>query len=130
MGIGSLAAWVVLVSAPAGTADIRKCVDAQGRVSYQSTACAAGVDEAWVRRIDSVAVPAAPAATPPARPSARDAPPARRAARVVAPRVDAGAARCDAARRRADERRDRDWNRLDFRQRSALDAEVARACRR
>lgn len=107
---------------------LRKCVAADGAVSYQALPCAEGSQQHWVQPVkpDPVsaprtAPPAEPAAAPRARAGAADSP---------RPRRDPRKERCEAARREADEQRDRLWNRLGFDQRSALDAKVARACAR
>ena len=105
--------------------ELHKCVDAAGAVSYQSAPCAADARTLWVRTVASETSPARPASTPPAAPSGPAAPRMRRAA---SPHRDTAASRCAAARRSADTTRDRLWNRLTFRQRSELDAKVARAC--
>lgn len=118
---------VFLASCAARADELHKCVAADGAVSYQSAPCAATARTLWVRRI-------APETTP-ARPTAQvaggdDSPGARRGTTRTrsAPRRDAKAERCAAARRSADLTRDRLWNRLSFKQRSDLDAQVARAC--
>ena len=124
---------LVAVFAVAGTAaagpQLRKCVAPGGAVSYQDQPCAPGTDEVWVQPVKShpppVPVRAAPA--PSSRPAAVRAPARGRAA---ATRPDPRKTRCDQARREADELRDRLWNKLSFRQRSELDARVARACAR
>ncbi len=108
--------------------ELHKCVDAVGTVSYQSAPCAAAARTLWVRTVAPDPVPARPTARVAMR---QDETPARRSATTparAAPRRDAQAARCESARRSADARRDKDWNRLTFRQRSELDAQVARAC--
>jgi hypothetical protein len=119
---------VVLAACGARADELHKCAAADGAVSYQSAPCAATARTLWVRRV-------APEATP-VRPTAKvaggdDSPGARRVTARVrsAPRRDARAERCAAARRSADVTRDKLWNRLTFKQRSDLDAQVARACR-
>jgi hypothetical protein len=119
---------LVLAVLPPPANVLRKCVAADGAVSYQALPCAAGSEQRWVQPVKPDPAPAPRAAAPPER--------------AAAPRVRAGAAepprprrdprreRCEAARRKADEQRDRLWNRLSFDQRSALDAQVARACAR
>jgi hypothetical protein len=112
---------------PAAADRLYKCVDGDGRLAYQSSACASGSRELWVREV-------LPEASPP-RPAAQVAksqppPPTRRVARTARGARDPAASRCANARRTAEQRRDRDWNRLSFRQRSELDATVARACAR
>ncbi len=109
-------------------ASLNKCIGADGVASYQSLPCAAGQRTAWSRRSEP------PVAAPPARPAAAAAagPPRPRAAgavtRVVRPAGKPTPTRCAAARRAADLTRARLWNRLSFRQRSDLDANVALAC--
>jgi hypothetical protein len=114
-------------------AKLHKCLAADGQPSYQSEACAPGARTLWVRD-------ALPEASPP-RPTAQVATQARsepatpapvrtRAVRTRQPSRDPKAARCAKARRAAELKRNREWNRLDFRQRSELDASVARACAR
>lgn len=109
-------------------AELHKCLGADGQLSYQSEACPAGARTLWVRD-------ALPEASPP-RPAARvaaattPAPPRTKTVRTRQPSRDAQATRCAKARRAAELKRDREWNRLDFRQRSELDASVARACAR
>jgi hypothetical protein len=110
-------------------ASLYKCVAPGGAPAFQSQPCPAGHATAWVRELP--ASPPLPPSPPSAAAPARAAAPVRsnqRAAR--APRRDPVAVRCEAARRRAAEQRDRLWNRLSFRQRSQLDADVARACAR
>lgn len=126
--------WILLLLLPGwpGAAvadDLHKCLAADGAVSYQSAPCAAGARTLWTRTVATEAAPARPTARVPDR--GRDAAPARRPVKAAArasPRPDARAARCASARRSADATRDRLWNRLSFRQRSELDAKVARAC--
>lgn len=119
---------LVLAVLPPPANVLRKCVAADGAVSYQALPCAEGSEQRWVQPVKPDPTPVPRAAAPPER--------------AAAPRVRAGAAepsrprrdprreRCEAARRSADEQRDRLWNRLSFDQRSALDAQVARACAR
>lgn len=122
----------LLLSAASPGADLYKCVAASGAVSYQSLPCAEGSHQAWVQPVK---------AEPPARqraPKARAEPRQRRGpaptARKARPRPPSDAQkrrlRCEKARREADDLRDRLWNKLDFQQRSDLDAKVARACAR
>jgi hypothetical protein len=109
--------------------ELHKCVDAEGAVSYQSAPCAADARTLWVRTVAPETTPARPAAVAKAGPVA-SAPGARAGGpqRLLPKRSDADRTRCAAARRSADATRDRLWNRLTFRQRSELDAKVARAC--
>lgn len=109
-------------------AGLHKCLAADGQLSYQSDACPDGARTLWVRDVLPEATPPRPAA----RVSAATPPPAPRtkALRARPPSRDAQAMRCAKARRAAELKRDREWNRLDFRQRSELDASVARACAR
>lgn len=122
---------IVSVLAVAGTAgpgpQLRKCIAPGGAVSYQDQPCAAGAEEAWAQPVKSLPPPA-PAAAPGPAPR----PPAARAAVAARPtvRADPRRARCDQARREANEQRDRLWNKLSFAERSELDARVARACAR
>lgn len=116
-------------------AELHKCVAADGQLSYQSEACPPSARTLWVRDALPEASPPRPAARVATRPTAAPAPttpaPARtKAARARPPSRDPQATRCAKARRAADLRRDREWSRLDFRQRSELDASVARACAR
>lgn len=133
----------VLPVAGVRATQVHKCVAASGAVSYQSDACGEGQRTLWVRGLDALAplTPAsalprdgAAAATGPASrrtAPARPSPPTRTAtARRANPAHVNAAKRCEAARRAADETRHRQWSRLSFRERSALDARVARACRR
>jgi hypothetical protein len=129
--------WMFLLltcglAAPASSGALYKCVSRSGEASYQSQPCAAGLRTAWVRELVALAAPAAIAQPPPlaARPSARPDAPAARGARAAGTRPRAADTRCAAARRSAALQRDRFWNRLTFRQRSELDARVARACAR
>lgn len=122
---------IVSALAVAGTAgpgpQLRKCVAPGGAVSYQDQPCAPGASEAWAQPVKPLP-PSAPVAAPgPApRPAVvRSAAPAR-----VQARADPRRARCEQARREADELRDRLWNKLSFAERSELDARVARACAR
>ena len=105
---------------------VRRCVGGDGTISWQSAACDPGAREAAVRPIAIVGVAPAPVADGRAARSA----PVRRGTAMHRPAVDPARARCAAARRAADARRERDWNRLGFRERSQLDADVARACAR
>ncbi|MBW8311516.1 MAG: hypothetical protein K0M64_05715 [Rhizobium sp.] len=119
---------LVLAVLPPPANLLRKCVAADGAVSYQALPCAEGSEQRWAQPVkpDPVSAPraAAPAErTAASRTRAGVADPAR-------PRRDPRRERCEAARRDADEQRDRLWNRLTFDQRSALDAKVARACAR
>jgi hypothetical protein len=121
----SLLTWL---PKPSPAAELHKCLAADGQLSYQSQPCSAGARTLWVRD-------ALPEATPPrpaARVASRPTPPAPRAkaVRTRATARDPQATRCAQAQRAAELRRDREWNRLDFRQRSELDASVARACAR
>ena len=124
----------LLVAAASPGAELRKCVAPSGAVSYQSLPCAEGSQQAWVQPVKAEAEPPPRAATPPAkaRKQARREPVP--AAGKVRPRAGGAAQarrlRCDKARQEADELRDRLWNKLDFQQRSELDAKVARACAR
>lgn len=122
----------LLLSAASPGADLYKCVAPSGAVSYQSLPCAEGSRQAWVQPVK---------AEPSARPRAPKARSELRARRSPAPRVRKARPRppseahkrrqrCEKARREADELRDRLWNKLDFQQRSDLDAKVARACAR
>ena len=122
----------LLLSAASPGADLYKCVAPSGAVSYQSLPCADGSRQAWVQPVK---------AEPSARPRAAKARSEPRARRSPAPRlrkarprspseVQKRRLRCEKARREADALRDRLWNKLDFQQRSELDAKVARACAR
>ncbi|GAB2663229.1 hypothetical protein [Arenimonas aestuarii] len=122
----------LLLSSASPGAELRKCVAASGAVSYQTLPCAEGSRQAWVQPVKVEAAPrphAAPAqGAAPVRgrlPSAAGKARARGSELAQARRQ-----RCDKARAAADELRDRLWNKLDFQQRSALDAKVARACAR
>ena len=107
-------------------ASLNKCIGADGVASYQSLPCAAGQRTAWSRRSEP------PVAAPPVTTAPAAAPVQPRAAgavtRVVRPAGKPTPTRCAAARRAADLTRARLWNRLSFRQRSDLDANVALAC--
>ncbi|HJR73717.1 MAG TPA: hypothetical protein VJ806_08770 [Luteimonas sp.] len=115
----------------ADAADVRKCVGKAGN-SYVSGTCPPGTREAWARQV--VAEPT-PAAAP--RPSRErgDTGPARRKSSAGhgrprrSPAQPAPERACEAAKRRRDEVRDRDWYTLTYDQLSALDRRVARACR-
>ena len=128
---------VVMLSAfPAAASELRKCVAADGAVSYLDRDCPEGSRQAWSRDVKALVAPAPEKTLGPAnKPAAARprTPPVRSvgAAPSRAPTArDRAKARCEAARRDADEQRDRLWNRLSFEQRSALDAKVARACAR
>lgn len=110
-------------------AELHKCVDAEGVPSYQSQACPPGARTLWVRDALPEPEPARPAARV-AADAAPSPPPRKATTRVPRSAHDPAAGRCAAARRAADRKRDREWNRLDFRQRSELDASVTQACRR
>ena len=123
--------WIlVLLVSVAATPSLHKCIGADGVASYQSLPCTAGQRTAWTRQPEPLAAAPAPAPTPRVAPprgtrtvAAARAPAARKSA-------DPSATRCANARRAADLTRDRLWNRLNFRQRSDLDAKVALACGR
>lgn len=122
----------LLLAAAAPTAELRKCVAPGGAVSYQGKPCAEGSREAWVQPVK--ADPAPPLEARAARRDALDAPRrAPRAARAAPKRETARELRrkrCEKARAEADAKRDKLWNKLDFKARSELDASVARACAR
>ena len=124
-----LVSVLAVAGASVPSTELRKCVGANGAVSYQDQPCAPGASEAWTQPVKALAPPPVAAAA-----TARVAPaPARgRVAAVRAPakREDPRRARCDKARREADGIRDRLWNKLGFQERSDLDAKVARACAR
>ena len=118
-----------LLSSAVAADELHKCVDVAGAVSYQSAPCAADARTLWVRTVAPETTPARPAAV--AKAGAAESAPGARAGRPqrLAPLPsDPDRTRCAAARRSADATRDRLWNRLTFRQRSELDAKVARAC--
>lgn len=135
MPVVSVVLLPLLLAAAPPAAELRKCVGATGAVSYQTIPCAEDARQAWVQPIKrgSAPPPPGPEASDPrqARPAPRVA---AKAARPGAPRrasaADIRRQRCEKARREADELRDRLWNKLDFQQRSDLDAKVARACSR
>jgi hypothetical protein len=122
----------LLLSAASPGADLYKCVAASGAVSYQSLPCAEGSRQAWVQPVKAEAPARQRAAKARAEPRQRRAPaPAARKARSRPPSdAQKRRLRCEKARREADDLRDRLWNKLDFQQRSELDAKVARACAR
>ena len=124
---GVLLAWLLL-SGHAQAEDLHKCVGPGGAVSYQSAPCAEDARTLWVRPVTPDPVPARPTAR--VASSSGDAAPRRASAtgKHSRSRPDARAERCAAARRAADITRDRLWNRLSFKQRSELDADVERAC--
>jgi hypothetical protein len=137
LGLGATAAAPRPASAPA----IHRCVGVGGDISYQSAPCAAGARQDWVRPLPPPAptplsersvssrrnAPASVAATP----AVRRGTPARSGTRARAPSSRARApSPCERARRAADAIREQQWNRLGFRERSELDAGVARACAR
>lgn len=125
-------AVLAVAGASAPSTELRKCVAANGAVSYQDRPCAPGAEQAWIQPVKTMAP--APVATAPAPPPARTARPRAggraTASRAPAKREDPRRARCEQARREAKLTRDRLWNKLSFRQLSELDAEVARACAR
>lgn len=122
----SMLMWLLGLSGSVCATELHKCVDADGSASYQSAPCPPAQRTAWVRVVAPDAVPAPPAATAGLQ-EPRHAPRLRPVAvRSRKPAVS----RCESARRAADQTRDRLWNRLSFKQRSELDARVARACAR
>lgn len=125
--------FIVSVLAVAGTAgpgpQLRKCVAPGGAVSYQDQPCAADAAEAWAQPVKSLPPPPAPVVADAASPRPAGSR-ATAGARPPPARPDPRRARCDQARREADEQRDRLWNKLSFAERSELDARVARACAR
>lgn len=54
--------FLMLVCGATSAAELHKCVDGDGRVSYQSSACASGSRTLWVRNALPEAVPPRPAA--------------------------------------------------------------------
>jgi len=124
--IATATATATAEAPPADAEVVRRCVGADGAVSWQSAACDDGAREVAVRVV--VAATATPAMA--SEPRAMRTAPVRRGVAIRRPATDAARARCAAARREADARRERDWNRLGFRERSQLDAGVARACAR
>ncbi|HEY9142740.1 MAG TPA: hypothetical protein VIM90_01745 [Arenimonas sp.] len=123
----------VLLSAAGPTAELRKCVAASGAVSYQSLPCAEGSRQAWVQPVKAEAEPRPLPRSAQAAPQSRERRKPAPAVGKSQPRGGAAQARrqrCEKAREQADELRDRLWNKLDFQQRSELDAKVARACAR
>jgi len=135
MPVVSSVLFPLLLAAAPPAAELRKCVGATGAVSYQTIPCAEGAREAWVQPIKRGSAPPPPAPEASAQRQGRPATGvAAKSARRGAPRrastADVRRQRCEKARREADELRDRLWNKLDFQQRSDLDAKVARACSR
>lgn len=129
--------WVLLLAvvqlAVSATAPaLYKCVSRSGEASYQSQACADSQRTAWVRELAPLSAPvAAPATTHGAEVRADAAMgAARQPLRATGGKPRLAKTRCAAARQSAAHQRDRLWNRLNFRQRSELDAKVARACAR
>ena len=124
----------LLLSAAGPTTELRKCVAASGAVSYQSLPCAEGSRQAWVQPVKAEAEPRPRPAPAQAAVQARERRKPAPTAGKVRPRAGGAAQarrqRCEKAREQADELRDRLWNKLDFQQRSELDAKVARACAR
>lgn len=123
----------LLLSAAGPTAELRKCVTASGAVSYQSLPCAEGSRQAWVQPVKAEAEPRPlprPAQAAPQSRERRKPAPAVGKSRPRGGAAQARRQRCEKAREQADELRDRLWNKLDFQQRSELDAKVARACAR
>lgn len=125
---------IVSVLAVAGTAgsgpQLRKCVAPGGAVSYQDQPCAPDASEAWSQPVKALPSPVPAPAAAQAASSRPASPRASPAARLPAARPDPRRARCEQARREANEQRDRLWNKLSFAERSELDARVARACAR
>ena len=104
---------------------LRKCVGGDGAIAYQSATCASGSRELWWREEKFTA-------TPPFNREVIDTLNQTRAHEINATGgfvKSAARQRCDAARREAAHRRDREWNRLKFDDLSALDAWVAERCR-
>lgn len=135
MPIAPAVIFPLLLSLQPPVTELRKCIGAKGAVSYQSLPCAPGSRQAWAQPIKPGSAPPPPTAQASHGPGRRQAVPAKgKPARQAGPRRPSPAQvrrqRCDKARREADEQRDRLWNKLDFQQRSELDARVARACSR
>jgi len=120
---------LLLAAVAPATMELRKCVAPGGATSYQTAPCAEGATEAWSQPVQAEPVRPAPRTAVGRLPVPRSAAGARATATARPSPRDQRRARCDKARREADELRDRQWNRLGFDERSALDARVARACR-
>ena len=122
----------LLVAAASPTAELRKCIAPGGAVSYQTRPCAEDSRQAWVQPVKAEPAPGAAKVKGPreSRTAARAAPRAPRAAPRRETARDLRRKRCDKARAAADAKRDKLWNKLDFKARSELDAAVARACAR
>lgn len=121
-------AWLCAAGGIAAAGEVRKCGGREGH-SYVSGDCPPGTREVWSRRIEPEPVVATGGPNPP-RPTPEPAqrrPPRAGAARRAAPARKETA--CEAAKRRRDEIRDRDWYTITYERLSALDARVARACR-
>ncbi len=103
---------------------LRKCVGPAGDVAFQSSPCDAGRRELWSREERL-----ADAAPPPTRASGGRVATLPRARPARGAKRSGARAQCDAARREAAQRRDREWNRLKFDDLSKLDAWVAERCR-
>lgn len=126
--------WLCLclcIAGAADAADVRKCIGKAGN-SYVSGACPPGTREAWMRQVVAESAPAAASQASRAHAAsgaARREPAAGRGRQRRASAPPAPERACEAAKRRRDEVRDRDWYTLTYDQLSALDRRVARACR-
>lgn len=132
-GISIIACTCLFVAAAIDASEVRKCSARDGQSSYVSGDCPAGTREVWVREMKPEPV----AASEPKKAKSNRSPSGER---QQAGRHSGGGRRpphaaskpgqsCEAAKRRRDEVRDRDWYTLTLDQLRALDDRVARACR-
>jgi hypothetical protein len=127
-----VACLLMLVVGTATASDnvLRKCVAADGSVTYQNAACASRSEAAWERPFEAEAVAAPVAARP-------DAMPARRHADSRAPAGGASrtsdrerrAAECQAAKARRKQTLDQVGLRRTYELLSQLDRDVFAACK-
>lgn len=130
--MGNKTQFLYLLATLAGMADapaIHRCIAGDGTTRYQSAPCPPDTRQDWVRAIVVEDTPLVVAPVAPTRAAPPRALPLRRTSRRGSGGSDRDR-RCAEARRDADATRDRLWNRLGFRERSELDAVVARACSR
>jgi hypothetical protein len=125
-----LSALCAMPAAHAAAPNLFKCVATDGATSFQGQPCAAGTRQAWARTVVAAPAPASVARdfdTPPER---KNRGPARVAAngRTNSRPGTSSPSRCDAAKARRADLRDRHWRTIGVDQLRLLDDEVWRAC--
>jgi hypothetical protein len=118
-------------AAVAATPTVFKCIAADGATSFQERPCATGERQAWARTVAAAPAPirAAPSHDRPLAPEKRRSAGVTRQGRVASRAGAPPASRCDAAKARRADLRERHWRTIGFDQLRSLDDEVWRACR-